>query len=50
MEALVLGDTIELARNIGARRITFSCPFQSYARLAERWDFRVVRIECMKEI
>ena len=40
----------ELARGVGARRITFFCDSFTYARLAERWGFSVSRIECMREI
>ena len=40
----------DLARAIGARRITFTCPDYSYARLGQLWGFDTVRYECMKEI
>lgn len=40
----------ELAREIGAKRITFSAPRESYARWARPHGFKLVRVECMKEI
>lgn len=40
----------QLARRVGANRITFAAPSMSYAKLTERWGFNVTQVICEKRL